>query len=128
MKYNFNYTYRFYENGTPYAFDYAHLTLAELDELYNDCFENMEGNITDEALIQKWGQAEVDEARASLGELFEQGLFYTNEEQKYSFEGEASEGLISLPPVHQCNLQCPYCFAQQGKVYKGEERSLLMKW
>lgn len=122
MKYNFNYTYRFYENNIPYAFDYVHLTLAELDELYNDCLDLIEENVTKAELIQKWGQEEVDEALEALNGLFEQGLFYTNIEQKYNFDKVKEKGLISLPPVHQCNLQCPYCFAQQGKVYKGDER------
>lgn len=127
MKYPFNYTKRFKEKDSVYAFDYAHLALAELDELYNDCFDYYEETTSYDNLLKKWSEDEIKEATTSLEELFEEGYYFSKDEVNYQFLEDYNKGLISLPPVHQCNLQCSYCFADQGKVFHGEERSFTLE-
>jgi len=37
---------------------------------------------------------------------------------------DSSVVTLSFAPVHECNLRCRYCFAQAGKVFKGEKRNM----
>lgn len=117
-----SYTYRFSHNGKRYAFDFVHLLLAELDELFDRCFDLMEGMIAFHEIAGIFGEEACREALDSLDELIENGFFYGNQEVIYTLPKAYSLGLLSLPTVHACNLRCAYCFAEHGERFKEEER------
>jgi len=122
MEYKYDYTYRFEEKGNKYALDYMHLFLAEIDDLYDACFDYIQGKIPFEKLSDYGTEEEINDAMESIRDLSENGYYFTNQECKYEYELQADKGLISLPPVHRCNLRCEYCFAEQGRVFHGEQK------
>lgn len=122
MKYKYNYTYRFHEDGAIYAFDFAHLLLAQLDEMFNACFDYLEDKTSYNELQRYGTEEEIQETLEAIDDLAKQGYYLTNQEQRYEYQSEFETGLISLPPIHRCNLRCAYCFAEQGDVFIGEQR------
>jgi len=121
-KYQNAHIYRLaYNDNKHYIFDYETLVFAELDELFNSCFDFIENKITWDELLNKYGE-DVYEAIKSIDELIESGEFYSEEKHTISLPLKYVTGLISLPPIHNCNLKCSYCFAEQGNVFHGTER------
>ena len=113
--------HRFTNQDKYYIFDYGNLVFAELDTLFTNCFDYLENKITWENLYSQYGQASID-AMEELENLAKNNTFFSDEKRVVSLPSEYATGLISLPPVHRCNLKCSYCFAEQGKVFKEEEK------
>ena len=113
--------HRFSYRGKPYIFDYENLVFAELDELFEKCFDYIENKVSWEKVSEEFGEA-AGEALSNIEEFVESGTFFSAEKRSFSLPGKYSVGLISLPPVHNCNLRCTYCFAEQGKVFAGPEK------
>ena len=122
MKYQYDHTYRFEEKGSKYVLDYMNLYLAELDDLYDACFGYVQGKVPYEKITEYGTPEEIEEVMQAIQDMAENGLFFSNELQSYEYHFDVDKGLISLPPVHRCNLRCEYCFAEQGNVFQGEQR------
>jgi len=120
-KYRNAHMHRFSYRGKPYIFDYENLVFAELDELFEKCFDYIENKVSWEKVSEEFGEA-AGEALSNIEEFVESGTFFSAEKRSFSLPGKYSVGLISLPPVHNCNLRCTYCFAEQGKVFAGPEK------
>lgn len=118
----YSYTYRFSHNSRRYAFDFAHLLLAELDELFDQCFDWADGMTTPQEIAEIFGKEACQEALESLCELIGNGFFYGDQDVIYTLPKAYPIGLLSLPTVHACNLRCAYCFAEHGERFQSEER------
>ena len=113
--------HRFTYNGSQYIFDYENFVFAELDALFDKCFDYLEDKITWEALYDQFG-ADAYEALTEIEKLTDSDTFYSEKLRVFNLPAEYKTGLLSLPPVHNCNLKCAYCFAEQGNVFQSPEK------
>lgn len=118
--------HKFIQGEQRFVIDVNSGSVHEIDELIYDILasENKIPDINETRirLAEKYNENEIMEAFEDIRELLDENLLYS----KDSFEEEAlrgnSESLIKaicLNIVHDCNLRCKYCFADQGE-YKGK--------
>lgn len=126
MNFRNSHFHRFSYNGKQYIFDYENLILAELDQLFADCFDYIEGKTEWQDLIGRHG-LDAEEAIDDIAKFAEANTFYSKKKRVFSLPDSYDTGLLSLPPVHTCNLRCAYCFAEQGDVFQAPERKFTRK-
>jgi len=122
LEYKFNNTFRFSINGKKFAFDYVNLLLSEIDDITDDILSMTEKNRDLQELTCKYSEDDIRQAVLSLSELADNGYFLANSRTRFEDNRKYEKGFLSLPPVHNCNMRCSYCFAKSGDVYKGPVR------
>ncbi len=111
--------YLFSFNDKKYILDYINIFYSEISQnLYNEFAD-----------IEKKGLARyiADMRNESKGRnqqtiqfLYEQDIFFSK--RIIQTTRTYDEAFLTMAPIHECNLQCKYCFAKQGKNYINEER------
>ena len=74
------------------------------------------------SVIEKYGQAVIDEAVAEINELIEKGLLYSKDIYKHYRDLKTKTPPVKalcLHMAHDCDLRCRYCFAKTGS-FAGE--------
>lgn len=96
-----------------------------VDELVYDLLDDEGLRGVDELLTQfkdKYTEEELKEAYSEIEELTRDGILYSKDlYEGIALAGDNSESFIKalcLNIVHDCNLRCKYCFADEGE-YKG---------
>ena len=73
-------------------------------------------------LKDKWSKEEIEEAYEELIDLVKEEVLYSKDlYEEIAMAGDESESYIKalcLNVIHDCNLRCKYCFADEGE-YKG---------
>lgn len=98
-------TYNLLESGSPVTLEYA------LEKLSN-----------------RHTRSEIEEALLEIGQLMDEGILYTKdmyeEKVKKNNEQEYMKAMC-LNVVHDCNLKCKYCFADEGE-YRGKREIMTL--
>lgn len=101
-----------------------------IDEVVYDMLKD-EDHIPDanearKELADKYDQNVIEEALADIKELIEKQLLYSEDnykEEAFELEPTSYVKAICLNIIHDCNLRCRYCFADQGE-YKGKREAM----
>ncbi|NMA85564.1 MAG: thioether cross-link-forming SCIFF peptide maturase [Epulopiscium sp.] len=117
-------------NDTNIVIDVYSGAVHVVDELVYDMIKRFEKKTKDqiiEELTGQYDQEAIEEAYKEIQILQEEGLLFTEdpyEDLLTSFENRNPVvKALCLHVAHDCNLQCKYCFAEEGE-YHGE-RSLM---
>lgn len=117
--------HKFIQDGDYYLIDVNSGSVHIIDELIYNMVgedelldkENVINNLKD-----KWPKEEIEEAYEELLDLVKEEVLYSKDlYEEIAMAGDESESYIKalcLNVVHDCNLRCKYCFADEGE-YKG---------
>ena len=70
------------------------MILAELDDLFDKCFDFVEGKLEYDDLFNEFGE-EANEALKSIDEFVDSDIFYSKQSKTYPLLKEYELGLIS---------------------------------
>ncbi|MPQ43033.1 thioether cross-link-forming SCIFF peptide maturase [Clostridium tarantellae] len=117
--------HRFVQDGEYYVIDVNSGSLHVVDELIYEMLEDNNKLCDKEYLISKlqgkYSNKEVTEAYEDLLQLVNEGDLYSKDLYEEVAANDSTESHIKalcLNVVHDCNLKCKYCFADEGE-YKG---------
>lgn len=117
--------HKFSVDNMAYVLDVNTGSVMEIDEIVYDLLES-EAVISIEKAIEKYlskySENEIREAISEIQQLIDEGILYTKDmyEEKVTINN-AQEFVkaMCLNVVHDCNLKCKYCFADEGE-YRGK--------
>lgn len=122
--------HKFIQDGDYYLIDVNSGSVHIIDELiYNMVGEDelLDKEDVINNLKDKWSKEEIEEAYEELIDLVKEEVLYSKDlYEEIAMEGDESESYIKalcLNVVHDCNLRCKYCFADEGE-YKGCRKSM----
>lgn len=114
--------HKFIQGKDFYVIDVNSGVVHAIDELVYDFLEeNNIKSIEEVAALNKYDLEEIKEAYTELQELTEQGYLFTQDLYEDIALNDKSKSFVKalcLNVVHDCNLKCKYCFADEGE-YKG---------
>ena len=117
--------HKFIQDGDYYLIDVNSGSVHIIDELiYNMVGEDelLDKEDVINNLKDKWPKEEIEEAYEELLDLVKEEVLYSKDlYEEIAMAGDESESYIKalcLNVVHDCNLRCKYCFADEGE-YKG---------
>ncbi len=121
--------HKFIQDGEYYVIDVNSGSVHIVDELVYDLLD--EDNLRkDEELIEKfkdkYNKEDIQEALIDIKELRSNGMLYSMD--LYADIANKTEGVsyvkaLCLNIIHDCNLRCKYCFADEGE-YKGPRKAM----
>lgn len=118
--------HKFIQDGEYYAIDVNSGSLHVIDELIYDMLDNENKLSTQEELVSKlqnkYSKEDIEEAYADLLQLVEDGDLYSKdlyEEIAMKDDSDSYIKALCLNVVHDCNLKCKYCFADEGEYKSG---------
>ncbi|PPK49585.1 thioether cross-link-forming SCIFF peptide maturase [Clostridium algidicarnis] len=127
--------HKFIQNDDYYVIDVNSGSLHMVDELVYDILDENElqdKQIILENLKLKYSKEDITEALKDINELVTEGLLYSEdlyEDIARKTDKEDSSPYIKalcLNIIHDCNLRCKYCFADEGE-YKGARKTMSAK-
>ncbi|MBU3195745.1 thioether cross-link-forming SCIFF peptide maturase [Clostridium algidicarnis] len=127
--------HKFIQNNDYYVIDVNSGSLHMVDELVYDILDENElqdKQIILEKLKLKYSKEDITEALKDISELITEGLLYSKDLYediaKESDKDESSPYIkaLCLNIIHDCNLRCKYCFADEGE-YKGARKTMSAK-
>ena len=117
--------HKFIQDGDYYLIDVNSGSVHIIDELiYNMVGEDelLDKEDVINNLKDKWSKEEIEEAYEELIDLVKEEVLYSKDlYEEIARAGDESESYIKalcLNVIHDCNLRCKYCFADEGE-YKG---------
>ena len=117
--------HKFIQDGDYYLIDVNSGSVHIIDELiYNMVGEDelLDKEDVINNLKDKWSKEEIEEGYEELLDLVKEEVLYSKDlYEEIAMAGDESESYIKalcLNVVHDCNLRCKYCFADEGE-YKG---------
>ena len=117
--------HKFIQDGDYYLIDVNSGSVHIIDELiYNMVGEDelLDKEDVINNLKAKWSKEEIEEAYEELLDLVKEEVLYSKDlYEEIAMAGDESESYIKalcLNVIHDCNLRCKYCFADEGE-YKG---------
>ena len=117
--------HKFKQGGYSYIVDVNSGSFHEVDELIYDMIQNTERLDSLDSIIarlgDKYSKEDLAEAYEDLEYLVKEGDLYSEdlyEEIAMKDDSESFIKAVCLNIVHDCNLRCKYCFADEGE-YKG---------
>ncbi|SUY47399.1 six-Cys-in-45 modification radical SAM protein [Clostridium putrefaciens] len=127
--------HKFIQNDDYYVIDVNTGSLHMVDELVYDILDEnklQNDQIIIEKLKLKYSKEDITEALKDINELVTEGLLYSED----LYEGIARKTdkedsspyikALCLNIIHDCNLRCKYCFADEGE-YKGARKTMSAK-
>ena len=128
--YDFNRVHFFRHNDVYILMDINSDSIHRIDALTFHLLEALKENPSEEAALEKMIQAgypanEVHEVFSEIRDLAEEGILFSSGEEISAFQPEENPIIkaMCLHIAHDCNLRCPYCFADQGPY--GGDRSMM---
>lgn len=122
--------HKFIQDGDYYLIDVNSGSVHIIDELiYNMVGEDelLDKEDVINNLKDKWSKEEIEEAYEELLDLVKEEVLYSKDlYEEIAMAGDESESYIKalcLNVVHDCNLRCKYCFADEGE-YKGYRKPM----
>ena len=117
--------HKFIQDGDYYLIDVNSGSVHIIDELiYNMVGEDelLDKEDVINNLKDKWSKEDIEEAYEELIDLVKEEVLYSKDlYEEIAMAGDESESYIKalcLNVIHDCNLRCKYCFADEGE-YKG---------
>lgn len=116
--------HRFVQDGDYYIIDVNSGAIHLVDELIYDLLDEEKLETKDELILKykdKYSAEEISEAYSEIEELVNEEMLYSEDLYEKIANSDKSESFIKalcLNVVHDCNLKCKYCFAEEGE-YKG---------
>lgn len=121
--------HKFSQGGKYFVIDINSGSLHEIDQLVYDILNDEEFKPLEtilEELRGKYEEETIVEAYDELKYLVQEGYLYTEDSYEKiaidSQEGESYVKAVCLNIIHDCNLQCKYCFADEGEYHGGKQR------
>ncbi|KGK87903.1 thioether cross-link-forming SCIFF peptide maturase [Clostridium sp. HMP27] len=119
--------HKFIQDGEYYIVDVNSGAVHIVDELVYDLLDE-DGIKEKEELLaeyaEKHNKEDIEEAYEELKELVEEGVLYSKDLYEdiglKAYEGTSYIKALCLNIVHDCNLRCKYCFADEGE-YRGHK-------
>lgn len=121
--------HKFITDGERYALDVNSGSVHIIDDLIYDMLDEdalTDLNILKTALGGKYAAAEIEEAYEEILALTEEGMLYSGDLYEDIARSDAGPDYIKalcLNVVHDCNLRCKYCFADEGE-YHGKREAM----
>ena len=116
--------HKFYLDDSYYVIDVNSGSLHVVDEMIYDMLGDADKLQDKNDIINKlknmYPTEELEEAYLELAELKEQGMLYSKDLYEDIALNDDSENYIKalcLNVVHDCNLRCKYCFADEGEYH-----------
>ncbi len=119
--------HKFIQDDDYYVIDINSGSLHMVDELVYDILDEdklQREDIIIERLKSKYDENNIKEALEDIKELIEEGLLYSKDIYENIALNDRSKSYIKalcLNIIHDCNLKCKYCFADEGE-YKGARK------
>ena len=119
--------HKFTQDKDYFLIDVNSGSLHVVDELIYDMIQDMEKLEPKEEVIErlknKYSVETLKEAYSDLEELVKEGMLYSKDLYEEIARKDEEDGrdyikALCLNVIHDCNLQCKYCFADEGE-YKG---------
>lgn len=117
--------HKFSIDGLRYVLDVNTGSIMEIDEMVYDLLRDDRVLTLSEAIEKfsnKYSKNEIEECLSEINKLIDEGILYTKDmyEEKVRINNEQEYmKAMCLNVVHDCNLKCKYCFADEGE-YKGK--------
>ena len=117
--------HKFSIDDLKYVLDVNTGSIMEIDQIVYDLLEDSRVLSLDEAkekYSDKYTEEEIKEVLSEIDNLIKDGILYTRDmyEEKVKFNNQQEYmKAMCLNVVHDCNLKCKYCFADEGE-YKGK--------
>ena len=118
----FGTTLLFENEGKKYAFDIVSYNLLEIDDVMYYALLIRFGVCTINEIEKKYDTRSIGEVLELFDLLKNNNIFFSEDLLEEQFNNDVEVGQFSLPPVHTCNLNCKYCFADAGAEYKEVKR------
>ena len=119
--------HKFKQDEDYYVIDVNTGSLHLVDELVYDLLDEdklrKEEDIINE-LSSKYKEEDIKEALGDIKELIGEGLLYSLDLYENIAQNDRSKSYVKavcLNIIHDCNLRCKYCFADEGE-YKGKRK------
>ena len=124
--------HKFSIDDLKYVLDVNTGSVMEVDQIVYDLLEDSKVLSFDEAkekYANKYTSEEIKEVLGEINELITEGILYTKDmyenEVKINNQVEYMKAMC-LNVVHDCNLKCKYCFADEGE-YKGKREIMSLE-
>ncbi|WP_032121884.1 thioether cross-link-forming SCIFF peptide maturase [Clostridium amazonitimonense] len=121
--------HKFIQDEEYYVIDVNSGSLHVVDELVYDILDEdklQKEEVLIERLKDKYKEEEIKEALSDIKELMGEGLLYSLDLYEDIAQNDRSSSYIKalcLNIIHDCNLRCKYCFADEGE-YKGARKAM----
>lgn len=122
--------HKFKQDNEYYVIDVNSGSVHMVDELVYDLLDENKLRGEDELIKElsgKYNENDIKEALADIRELKGEGMLYSMDLYEDIAQNDKSESYIKalcLNIIHDCNLKCKYCFADEGE-YKGGKRKMM---
>lgn len=121
--------HKFVQDNEYYVIDVNSGSVHMVDELVYDLLDENKLQ-KEEELIEafkgKYEEEEIREALQDIKELISEGMLYSLDLYENIAMNDSSPSYIKalcLNIIHDCNLKCKYCFAEEGE-YKGKRKMM----
>lgn len=122
--------HKFKQDNEYYVIDVNSGSVHMVDELVYDLLDENKLRGEEELIKEfsnKHDENDIKEALADIKELKGEGMIYSMDLYEDIAQNDKSESYIKalcLNIIHDCNLKCKYCFADEGE-YKGGTRKMM---
>ena len=119
--------HKFKQDEDYYVIDVNTGSLHVVDELVYDLLDDDRLKGEEELIAKfssKYKEEEIREALGDIKELTREGLLYSLDLYENIAQNDRSKSYVKavcLNIIHDCNLRCKYCFADEGE-YKGKRK------
>lgn len=119
--------HKYIHDGERYVLDVNSGSVHVVDELVYDMLEEDALPVLAdlrEQLETKWASNDIEEAYGEILILKEEGMLYSDdlyEEIARNDDGPDYIKALCLNIIHDCNLRCKYCFADEGEYHGKRE-------
>ncbi|MEW8956497.1 thioether cross-link-forming SCIFF peptide maturase [Clostridium sp.] len=119
--------HKFKQDEDYYVIDVNTGSLHVVDELVYDLLDEDKLKGEEELIAKfssKYKEEEIKEALGDIKELTREGLLYSLDLYENIAQNDRSKSYVKavcLNIIHDCNLRCKYCFADEGE-YKGKRK------
>lgn len=123
--------HKFFIDDFRYVLDVNTGSLMEIDEITYDVLGADKPLTLNEAVIKfgdKYSKDDLEEVLLEIQELVDDNVLYTKDmyEEKVKMNNEQEYmKAMCLNVVHDCNLKCKYCFADEGE-YRGKREIMTL--
>lgn len=122
--------HKFKQDNEYYVIDVNSGSVHMVDELVYDLLDENKLRKEEELIKEfsgKYNENDIKEALSDIKELKGEGMLYSMDLYEDIAQNDKSESYIKalcLNIIHDCNLKCKYCFADEGE-YKGGKRKMM---
>lgn len=120
--------HKFRQGNDFFVIDINSGTLLSIDELVHDILDDEKFKCKEEVLEElkdKYNEEQIEEAYDEIKQLVDEEYLYTKDLYEdiavKSGDGVAYIKALCLNIIHNCNLRCKYCFADEGEYHGGKK-------